>query len=303
MITPARTPALDRGRRHVCALLGSGITESLTPRMHEAAAERHGLTLIYRVVDLEVLGLTAQEGVDLVPRAAQLGLSGMNITHPCKQLVLPVLDELSPEAALIGAVNTVVFTSGRIVGHNTDMTGFAHGFRRDLGNVDLSRVIQFGGGGAGSAVAHALAALGAEGLLIVDPEHSRATELAASVESVSSLRVTAVAPEDAPAAMRLASGVVNCTPVGMAAHPGTPFPTSLLHPDQWVCDVIYRPLVSELISQARQRGCRTATGAGMAVGQAVESFALFTGTPPEPEGFEQDFHALVDAERQAHATS
>lgn len=290
-------------RRFVCALLGSGIGASLTPPMHEAEGDRLGVPLVYRVVDIDVLGLSPDEAVDLVPVAGQLGFTGLNVTHPCKQRVLRVLDELSPEAETIGAVNTVVFDDGRAVGHNTDVTGFARGFRRDLPQADVTRVVQFGAGGAGSAVAHALVRLGADEVVVVDPRADSARELARSVTRTTGTVVRHVSPTEVDRVLPGASGVVNSTPVGMRAHPGTPFDPGLLSPDQWVCDVVYRPLVTELVTAARERGCRTATGAGMAIGQAVDAFALFTGLTPDPSAFERTFLDLVSTERTTDVTA
>ena len=104
-----------------------------------------------------------------------MGFAGLNITYPCKQAVIPLLDELSDEARAMGAVNTVVFRDGRAIGHNTDGSGWAWGFQRALPQADLSRVVLLGAGGAGSAIAHAVLRLGAAQLVIVDREADRAT--------------------------------------------------------------------------------------------------------------------------------
>ena len=301
MTPPGSGPGPGGGERWVCGLIGSGIGASLTPAMHEAEADRLGLTYVYRVVDIAALGLTPEQGVGLIRPAAALGFSGLNITHPCKRLAVEHMDELSPEAATIGAINTVVFRDGRTVGHNTDMTGFAHGFARDMLDVATDRVVQVGAGGAGSAVAHALVSLGTRELVVVDLDQQRASALAAEVTAATGAVVRAAPPEQVADELASADGVVNCTPIGMAHHPGTPFDPDLLRPEHWVVDVIYRPTVTELVRAARARGCRVSTGAGMAVGQAVDAFALFTGRTPDPAAFERHFATLVDTEGQTGA--
>lgn len=296
---PASVPAA--GTRFVCGLVGSGIGPSLTPAMHEAEADRRGMTYVYRRIDIDALGLTAQEGVDLIRPAGLLGFSGLNITHPCKQLALACTDELSPEAATIGAINTVVFRDGLVVGHNTDVTGFAGGFARDLPDADLGRVVQVGAGGAGSAVAHALLSLGVRELVVVDVDADRAGSLAARLVGATGASARAAGPGELPDELFRASGVVNCTPIGMAHHPGSPFDPTLLDERHWVADVVYRPLETELVRAARERGCRVSTGAGMAVGQAADAFALFTGVRPALDDFARHFDRLVGNENDTGA--
>ncbi len=132
---------------------------------------------LYRLIDLEPLHLDTNALPDLLRAAEQMHFTGLNITYPCKQAILPLLDELSDEARGIGAVNTVVFKDGKRIGHNTDCLGFAEGFRRNLDDVPRQRVVQMGAGGAGAAVAHALLAEGVEHLSIFDVDASRARDL------------------------------------------------------------------------------------------------------------------------------
>jgi shikimate dehydrogenase len=155
-------------------LIGTGIQASRTPALHERRGAEHGLRCIYKLIDLEALGLGADALPELLTAAQSFGFAGLNITHPCKQAVIPLLDDLSPDARDLGAVNTVVLKDGRRVGHNTDWWGFAESFRRELTDVRRDRVVQFGAGGAGAAVAHALLTLGVGELAIVDTEEERA---------------------------------------------------------------------------------------------------------------------------------
>ena len=143
-------------------LIGAGIQASRTPAMHEQEGREQGLRYVYRLIDLQQLNLDVEALPELLLAAERMGFDGLNITHPCKQAVIPLLHELSGDARALGAVNTVVLRAGRRVGHNTDWWGFAESFRRGLPDARRGRVVQLGAGGAGSAVAHAALTLGAD---------------------------------------------------------------------------------------------------------------------------------------------
>lgn len=267
---------------YLVGLIGSGIGPSLSPALHEREADRQGLRYLYRLIDIDTLGVPPEAVGDLVRSARDLGFDGLNITHPCKQLVIEHLDALSPQAEALGAVNTVVFEDGRTIGHNTDVTGFAASFARGLPDAPLERVVQLGAGGAGAAVAHAMLTLGAERVTVVDALADRAADLAASLNRhFGEGRAAAASPALLADLLAKADGVVHATPTGMAAHPGLPFPAELLHPGLWVAEVVYRPLETELLRTARAIGCATLDGGGMAVFQAVDAFRLFTGREPD----------------------
>src|SRR5258708_4298846 len=170
------------GRTTLVGLIGTGIQPSRMPALHEREGAAQGLTYIYRLVDLEVLRLGVEALPELLVAARRFAFTGLNVTHPCKQAIIPFLDELSPHARALGAVNTVVFEAdGRLVGHNTDWSGFAESFRRELADVPRQRVVLLGAGGAGAAVAHALLTLGVGELSIIDTEGARADRLAAGL--------------------------------------------------------------------------------------------------------------------------
>jgi shikimate dehydrogenase len=246
---------------------------------------------IYKLIDLEALGLAANALEEIVIAAQRLGFSGLNVTHPCKQTVIPFLDDLSPDAKALGAVNTVIFRGGQRIGHNTDWWGFAESFRRELPDVRRDCIALFGAGGAGAAVAHALLTHGVGELAIIDPEEARAQVLAQALcERFGPSR--ARAERDVAAAMAAADGTVNATPLGMTKYPGTSVPTDLLRPELWVADIVYFPLETELLRQARARGCRTLSGGGMAVFQAVAAFRLFTGCEPDAERMLRHFQEM-----------
>jgi shikimate dehydrogenase len=276
-------------------LVGTGIGPSLTPPLHEREADELGVRYLYRRLDLDGLRLPPSAIGDLLAAARAVGYDGLNVTHPCKQLVIEHLDELSPDAEALGAVNTVVLRDGRAVGHNTDWSGFARAFDRSLSDVRQDRVVLLGAGGAGSAVAHALLTLGTGRLTVLDVDPDRAEGLATTMAArFGADRVAGGALAALPERLAEADGLVHATPTGMAAHPGLPLDEALLRSDLWVADIVYRPLETELVRTARSRGCRVMDGGGMAVFQAVDAFRLFTGLEPDAERMLAHFTALVE---------
>jgi shikimate dehydrogenase len=275
-------------------LIGAGIGSSLSPPLHEREARRLGYEASYRLFDIDVLGAEPGEVGRLVREARALGLAGVNVTHPCKQLVVPELDDLSRDAAELNAVNTVVFDGDRLVGHNTDTTGFGEAFRRGLPGVATDRVVVLGAGGAGAAVAHAMLGLGAGSLIVVDVEADRAAELVDRLGAGS-----AAEPAELGALLADADGLVHATPMGMAAYPGTAVPADLLREDLWVAEVVYMPLETQLLRDARERGCRTLSGAAMVALQAAGSMELFAGLRPDRERMLEHVEELTAGARQA----
>lgn len=274
-LTTAR--AYPAGRQPLLVgLIGRGIQLSRTPAMHEREAARFGLDYAYLLVDFDQLGLKDDALPGILSAGAALGFQGFNVTHPFKQQVIPLLDSLAPEAAAIGAVNTVVYEAGRTTGHNTDCWGFAESFRQGLKDVPLRQVVQFGAGGAGAAVAHALLQLGVENLTLIDTDPARAETLAAHMRAAWKNDCVQATTKVADA-LAWTDGIVNTTPVGMAKYPGMPFAAEMLRRQHWVAEIIYFPEETELLRVARALGCRSLSGTGMAIGQAVRAFELFTG--------------------------
>lgn len=275
----------------LAGLIGAGIQASRTPAMHEHEGDAQGIRYLYRLIDLDQLKLDSTALPDLLSAAERMSFTGLNITFPCKQAIIPLLDELSDEARGIGAVNTVVFKDGKRIGHNTDCLGFSEGFKRGLGDVARKRVVQMGAGGAGAAVAHALLSEGVEQLSIFDVEPERAQALAANLNKhFGSPR--AKAGGDLSAAMSEADGLVNTTPMGMAKLPGMPVPKELLRKELWVAEIVYFPLETELLREARAIGCRTLDGGNMAVFQAVKAFELFSDAEANAQRMLEHFHSM-----------
>ena len=280
------------GDSYVLGLVGAGIERSLTPAMQEAEGRAHGLSLGYRIVNATTHGLGVDDLPDLLRWARRLGFDGLNVTHPFKQAVVPLLDELSDAAHDLGAVNTVVIRDGRTHGHNTDWSGYARAFREALPDAAGDRAVMIGAGGAGAAVGYALLNEGVRHLGVYDVDADRAgAAVVRLAKRFGDARVEAVS--DLPSAVVRADGVVNATPIGMHGHEGLPLAADLLEPRHWVSDVVYFPLETELIGLARSLGCRVVPGGGMAVGQAVGSFELFTGRPADAGRMSRHFAELT----------
>jgi shikimate dehydrogenase len=261
-------------------LIGSGIRSSRSPQLHMDEARALGLDLNYTLFDLkeQVDGLQALERV--LREAEAMGFLGVNVTHPVKQAVIPLLHELSESAQALGAVNTVAFSSGRRIGHNTDWSGFCEGFRIGLPDAALGRVTLVGAGGAGSAVAYAMLEMGAEQIIVFDLDSRKAGQTIALLgQKFSPGRMQL--GTDLAAAIAGSDGIINTTPMGMATHPGLPVPRELLRPSLWVAEVVYFPLVTALLQAASDIGCRTIDGGGMVVFQAAAAFRIFTGKEPD----------------------
>jgi quinate/shikimate dehydrogenase (NAD+) len=261
----------------VVGLIGSGIGESLSPALHEREAALLGLDYSYVLLDLEELGIEPARVGELVLGAQEAGLRGLNITHPCKQLVIDHLDVLSKEAAALAAVNTITFDGDR-VGHNTDLSGFREAFVRGLPDAATRRVVLMGAGGAGAAVGHAIMSLGARHLAIFDSSQERAELLAdALCDAFGDTAASAAGLRWLPRHLETADGLIHATPTGMAAHPGSAVPANALRPSLWVAEVVYMPRETQLLKDATRRGCRTLDGLGMVALQAAGSLELFTG--------------------------
>ena len=257
-------------------LIGRQIGASRSPWLHEREAQAQRLALSYTLFDFAAMGMDESHLAGQLDAAEAAGYSGVNVTYPYKQAVIAYLHELSPDAARIGAVNTVKFAAGKRIGHNTDVIGFAESMRTGLPNVSLERVLQLGAGGGGAATAQALLELGVRALLVCDQDADRAATLVRRLQNGFS-GVRAAAIDDPLSVIGTVDGVVNATPMGMAADPQAPIDTSTLSSRQWVADIVYFPIETELLRAARARGCATLDGSRMAVYQAAAAFEIFTG--------------------------
>jgi len=276
---------------YLTGLIGKGIGRSKSPALHQQEADALGLRCLYQLLDLTVLGLSVADLPRLLSSAELTGFAGVNITHPCKQAVIPLLHELSEEARAIGAVNTVKFANGKRHGFNTDAQGFAESFQRGLPDAARDRVVQIGAGGAGAATAYAMLKLGVGALSVFDVDVGRAAALADNLGRIFGAGRIGVA-RDLPVALATADGLVQATPVGTREHPGLPLSERLLRSDLWVAEIVYFPLETLLLRTARAMGCRTLDGGGMAVFQAAAAFEIFTGLEADRERMLRHFHTM-----------
>jgi len=278
------------GRRFLTGLIGAPIAHSASPAMHERAAAALGAHCHYQLI--EVAGADRDGLRALLDGVRLLGFAGVNVTFPYKEAVVALLDELSPGAAALGAVNTVIVRDRRLIGHNTDETGFARAVA-DLVAASAGRpVAVIGAGGVGRAIAFALAGLGVGDIRLFDAARAKAESLAAAVGGR-----RATAADSVEQALRDAGGLVNATPVGMLPSRASAVPEALLHDGLWVADAVYWPLWTPLLMAARGRGARVMTGRELAIFQAADAFALFTGLTPSTIEMGHAFDAVMAARR------
>lgn len=270
------------------ALIGKGIAASLTPALHEGEGAALGMDYTYGRYDLATSAYAGWSLAKAVDEAQAASCCGVNVTYPFKQDVMALLDEISPQAREIGSANTVVFDGGKRIGHNTDYLGFRAAFAREVKGLPRETVLLLGAGGAGCAVGLALIDLGAKALWIHDKNQKAALDLADRVANLRPLANCAVWTSQGDV-----DGIINATPMGMASHPGQAISLDEVQPRHFVADIVYFPLQTALLRDAAARGLHDMTGGGMAVGQAAETFKLFTGRDPDRARMTQHFHEMT----------
>lgn len=281
-------------RRALIGLIGGNIQHSLSPAMHEAAGASIGIDVRYHLIDAGVLGFTAVDLPKLLDGVRHLGFAGVNVTHPFKEAVVPCVDSLDAAAQRIGSINTIVVRERKLVGCNTDFSGFLTAWRHVFGDLRPGRVALIGAGGVGRAIGHALATLGADALHIIDVDGTRAEALVRSVLAANpSLRIAAARDV---AALQDIDGIINATPVGTYSYPGLPISEPSISA-AWVADAIYTPLETRFIAAARSAGATIMTGGELAIGQAVDAFALFFGQPAPLGVMRATFERNVGSQR------
>jgi shikimate dehydrogenase len=257
------------GRTKITGLFGYPVEHTLSPAMHNAAFESLGLDYCY--VAFSVRPDSLQEAVKAI-RA--LHLSGVNVTIPHKEKVIPFLDEVDKEASAIGAVNTIVNSNGNLTGYNTDGRGFMQSFF-DYGiSVEGKDVLIVGTGGASRAISYYLGKE-AKNLFLYDIEQDKAERLAADLKKILIKDVALV--HDVAKTERF-NILINATPLGLKEEDPLPFDTSHLRSDQIVCDLIYKR--TRLLKEASEKGCIALDGLGMLLWQGVFAFELWTGMFP-----------------------
>jgi shikimate dehydrogenase len=264
---PPRRVEPPEGQQVAC-IIGWPVSHTLSPAIHNAAFRAAGLDWTY--VAFAVSPEDLERGMSGL-RA--LGVAGVNVTMPHKQTVMAFLDEVSHEAELAGAVNTIVASGGRLIGANTDGAGFVRFLERDAAFAPARKqVLLLGAGGAARGLAVSLTAAGAS-VSITSRRDDVAGEVAGDVGA------EAVAWDDRTPAAAKADLIVNATPVGSDGEPGSPIDDPAIHEGQLVVDLVYAPPLTPLIAAARERGAMAHNGLGMLLHQAALAFELWTGVP------------------------
>ena len=266
---------LNRNGRFLTGLLGAPIQHSASPAIHEAAAADLGLTCFYQLI--EIAEADAARLRSLLAAVRELGFAGINITFPYKEAVLSHLDVLADSARSVGAVNTIVIEGERLVGHNTDYTGFSRASANLIHWSKSAPIALVGAGGVGKAIAAALAGHGVAELRIYDRDPRKAESL---VRSVAAKRTRMIVVDSLPDALNDVAGIINGTPVGMWPGNESPVPDKYLHGGLWVADAVYSPLWTPLLIAAKKAGAKVVTGRDLVLYQALDAFRLFTGLEP-----------------------
>jgi shikimate dehydrogenase len=280
-------------RRVLLGLIGAPIKHSAAPAMHEAAAEALGWKGFYQLI--EVPGADAAMLRKIFEGVRSLGFAGVTVTFPYKEAVIPLLDDLSESARIVGAVNTAAVQSGRLIGHNTDVTGFGRAVD-DFLAASPGPIAVIGAGGIGKAAAVAMAQAGAEAIRLYDLDIKKAEALARTLAPLTGVIIARSVPD----AISGASGLVNCTPIGMIPSRESPADESLLHPGLWVADAVYYPLWTPLLLAARKAGAKVLTGRALAIYQAADAFEIFTGVKPPEDAMAAAFDRVIES-RDMHS--
>ncbi len=264
------------GQTKVAGIFGYPIGHTYSPKMHNAAFGQLGLDYIY---------LPFQVAPDKLGQAVEsiraLNMAGVNITVPHKQKVIPFLDELTEEAGLLGAVNTILHKDGRLIGYNTDGRGFVSSLEADAGiDVCGKNILLIGAGGAAQALGISLATAGAGCISIANRTISKAKELADRLKRAyngSDIHYLGLSGKHLSDVIGQADIIINCTSIGLKADDNPPISTDALHAGQLVCDLIYNPAKTKLLEQAQLKGASILNGLGMLIYQGAAAFEIWTG--------------------------
>ena len=273
MPTESAPPPAVSGATRLYGIMGHPIGHSLSPLMHTLAFRHHGLDAVYVpfAVAPDDLGRA-------VTGAAALGVAGFNVTIPHKEAIMACLDEVTDEASAIGAVNTVHLQDGRTTGYNTDGAGFLQPLQNLGAPLHELSVCVLGAGGAARALAAALLNAGCPRLVIANRTQARSERLAADLQKrFVGAEVRAVPMSAAADAARQSRLIVNATSLGMHEGDEPLLPGRCFGPDQIAYDIVYRPLNTPFLQDARAAGATTVGGLDMLMGQGAAAFTIWTG--------------------------
>jgi shikimate dehydrogenase len=262
------------GRTKLYGIFGYPIGHSLSPLMHNTAFAHHGLDAVYLPFAVPPAHLEMA-----VKSIVALQMGGVNVTIPHKQAVMAWMDDLSPEARLIGAVNTIHLRDGRLHGYNTDGIGFLRALEEAGSDVAGRTVMLLGAGGAARAIAVQLCLSGIRHLYLANRTLARAENLAAFLKqniAHADISVVTFGGPSLVAHLPDTDIVVNATSMGMSPHDPMPLPSNELGPRHLVCDIVYRPLHTPLLRAAQRQGARSVDGLGMLLHQGAKAFEIWT---------------------------
>jgi shikimate dehydrogenase len=264
------------GSTKLFGLIATPVSQSLAPTVHNLSFEKSGLNNVYMAFEVG-----NDELKDVVKGFRALNIRGFNVSMPNKIKIQSLLDEVSPAAQFIGAVNTVVNEEGRLIGHNTDGIGYVEALKDN--NVDFigKKMTLLGAGGAANAVAIQLAIDGIEEISIFNRDLSKATRIADIANKHTNCNVNVFSLSDLNSLKNEITNsniLTNATGVGMKPLEGKSLiaNTSLFHPELVVSDLIYNPRKTMLLKQAEFVGCKTINGLGMMLGAGAKSFEIWT---------------------------
>ncbi|MDF1557005.1 MAG: shikimate dehydrogenase [ANME-2 cluster archaeon] len=270
----------------IYAVFGDPVGHSLSPVMHNAAFEALGMDCEYHKFRVTKDDLKAA-----IHGAKAMGFGGLNLTIPLKEIALRLV-EPDPIAKAIGAVNTIEFSKGSIIGHNTDGIGAVHALRSSGVVIRDSNVLVLGAGGAARAVVYQLVQDGAR-VTIANRTIERAEKLADNVSSLGTARGTGL--EDLPGLVEQSHIIINTTSVGMHPDTGQTLITSdMMHSGQVIFDLVYNPLQTRLLEEAKKAGAITIDGVKMLVHQGARSFRIWTGVEPPPNVMERSVKDVLE---------
>lgn len=261
-------------------LVGQHIQKTQSNRLHTWLGRQYGLDVSYELFDL-VLDDT-QALAELLHRLGEQGYRGVNVTHPYKVKAWDIVGERRHTPAGLGALNTVVFEAGGIVGTNTDCSGFGRAYRTAQPGLNPGRVFVKGSGGVGRAIAFGLAALDAEHIYLYDEQAASQQQLLADLQA-GGARASTVAAAEVDDCIRGCDGLVNATPVGHYSTPGLAFAAGLLGGQRWAFDAVYTPVMTEFLQQAERAGLNLITGFELFLHQGIDAFEFFTGIKVDPD--------------------
>jgi shikimate dehydrogenase len=263
-------------KKVICGIFGFPIRHSASPAMHNAAFQNLNMNGTY--LSFEVLPGLLKKAVESIP---VLNFDGINVTIPYKEKVLPFLDELSPEASLIGAVNTIKNQEGKLIGFNTDAEGFQKALEEKWGrSLTGAHLVLIGAGGAARAVAVQAGIAGVRRLSILNRDKTRLRKLIQHMLThfpKTDVIGFVLGDEKARSEVKSADCIINATSLGMENGDAMPIPPDWLSPKNYVYDLIYRPFKTRWVQAAIKRGCRASGGLEMLLYQGALSFQIWTG--------------------------